>query len=67
LRIHLDAAVRVKRFADDASVIGEGSRISLGAEFVQQVRRPLNVGEEERDCSGGEVTRHTVMMRRSRG
>ena len=55
----------VKRFTDDASVLGEGSRIALGAEFVQQVRRSLNVGEEERDCSGGQLTHHTRMMRQN--
>ena len=49
LRVDLDAAVRREGGAQDAPVLGERLRVALGAERVQQPRRALDVGEEERD------------------
>jgi hypothetical protein len=41
-------------------MLRERLRILTGAQFVQQVRRPLDIGEEESDGSGGEIAAHGV-------
>ena len=49
LRVDLDPALGGARLADHAAVLGERLRVRLGAELVQQLRRALDVGEEEGD------------------
>ena len=39
-------------------MLGERVRVRLGAELVQQLRRALDVGEEEGDGAGGEIAPH---------
>ena len=56
LRVHLDAAVGGEGLAEHATVLGERLRVRLRPELVQQLRRALDVREEERDRAGGEVT-----------
>ena len=46
--------------ADDAPVLGERLGVALGAERVQELRRALDVGEEEGDGAGGEVVAHAA-------
>jgi hypothetical protein len=58
LRIDLDAAIRAERFAQDAAMLHQGRRILNGAQAVQQLRRTLNVREEEADRSGRELALH---------
>ena len=49
LRVHLDAVRGRARVPDHATVLGQRLRVPLGAELVQQTRRALDVGEQERD------------------
>ena len=55
LRVHLDASVAGERLAQDRAVLGELVRVRLGTELVQQPRGALDVREEERDRSAGEL------------
>jgi hypothetical protein len=48
LRVDLDAAVRLDGLAHEAAVFRERVRVSL-AQVLEQARRPLDVGEEQRD------------------
>ena len=53
LRVHLDAVVPREGVADRAPVLGE--EIGVGRPvLLQQARRPLDVGEEERHRAGGQ-------------
>ena len=58
LRVHLDPVVRGARFADHASVLGERLGVRLGAKLVQQLRRALDVREEESDRAARQVAAH---------
>ena len=58
LRVHLDPAVRGAGRADQAPVLRERLGVALGAELVQQPRRPLHVREEERDRAGRKLAAH---------
>ena len=51
LRVDLDAAVRRRRLAHDPPVLGERVGVPRRPELVQQPRRPLDVGEEQRHRS----------------
>jgi hypothetical protein len=42
-------------------VLGERVRIRLGTELTQQLRRPLDVREEERDRAGREVAHGEII------
>ena len=55
LRVDLDPAVLVDRLADDAMVPGQDVRV-LVAELMEQLRRALDVGEEEGDGSGRQLS-----------
>ena len=55
LRVDLDAAVRGRRLAHDAPVLRERVGVARRPELVQQARRALDVGEEERDRSPAEA------------
>ena len=48
LRVDLDAAVRRRRLAHDPPVLGERVRVARRPERVEQARRALDVGEEQR-------------------
>ncbi len=52
LRVHLDAAVSAERLPQHAPVFDQGLVVRLGPELVQQLRRALDVREEERDGAG---------------
>jgi len=54
LGVDLDPLVRRHRFADQPPVLGENPLIAR-AELLEQLRRPLNVSEEEGDSARGEV------------
>ena len=60
LRVHLDAALGRAGVADDASVLGERLRVLLCAELVQELRRALDVSEEEGDGAGREIVSHAT-------
>jgi hypothetical protein len=55
LRVDLDAAVDAERGAQDAAVLRERLGVGFGAQLVQQLRRALDVGEDEGDGSGREL------------
>ena len=44
----------------DAPVLGERVGVPLGAELVQELRRALDVGEEEGDRARGEIAPHVA-------
>ena len=48
LGVDLDAAVRRRRLAHDPPVLGERLGVPSRPEGVEQARRPLDVGEEQR-------------------
>ena len=48
--------------ADHAAVLGQRLGVRLRAELVQQPRRALDVGEEERDGAGRERLAHAWIM-----
>ena len=58
LRVHLDAVVVRASFTDHAPMLGKRLGIGLGPELVQQLRRALDVREEEGDGAGGKVAPH---------
>ena len=58
LSVDLDAAVVRERIAQQAPVLAQGPGICLGTEVVEQPGRAFDVGEEERDCSGRQISRH---------
>ena len=58
LRIHLDPALSRAGRANDPAVLGEHICVALRAERVQEPRRALDVGEEERDSAGRKVVTH---------
>ena len=58
LRVDLDPAVRGKSFPQNAPMLGERLRVRFRAEVVQQLRRPLDIGEEEGDRSLRQVAQH---------
>ena len=60
LRIDLDPALPGAGLADDAAVLGERIGVGLGAELVQELRRALDVGEEEGNGAGREVVAHAA-------
>ena len=53
LRIDLRPAVRSEGLADDLPVVSCHVRVCV-TELLQEPRRSLDVGEDERDCSGGQ-------------
>jgi len=67
LRVDLDAAVGVEGLAQDAAMLRQRRRIPLGTQLVEQLRRPLDVGEEEGDGSGRKVALHSIIMNQRGG
>ena len=59
LRVHLGAAALAETLADDPPVRRHDVAVGV-AELLQQPRRPLDVGEDERDRSAGEA--HAVSI-----
>ncbi len=55
LGVDLDPPVAHERLAQHAAVVGEEVGVG-GAELVQETSRALDVGEEERDGAGREIT-----------
>ena len=67
LRVDLDPAFGRARLAHDGAVLGESVGVRVRAELVQELRRALDVGEEEGDGAGREVGSHArVIIRLSR-
>ena len=60
LRVHLDAALGSARLADHAAMLGERLGVRLCAQLVEQLRRALDVREEEGDGAGGKVSSHAI-------
>ena len=58
LRVHLDATMRRERLAQRPAVLRERVSRRRRSETVQQPRRALHVGEEERDGAGRQVGPH---------
>jgi hypothetical protein len=58
LGVDLDAAVLRERAADHAPVLLELLRVARRAELLEQPRRPVHVGEQERDRAGRQVEPH---------
>ena len=67
LGVDLDAAVRDERIAKDTPVLRECLGVRVRAERVQQPRRALDVGEEERDGSAREIGAHRRVIDRTTG
>ena len=65
LRVHLHAAVYGTCLPDDRSVIRKCLRVPLRAELVQQLRRTLDIREDERDGAGRKLGSHTGIIRGS--
>src|SRR5215203_5261013 len=63
LRVDLDATVALDRLSQDAMVLAECLVVGLGAKLVQQVRRALDVREEEGDGAGGQRAHRRMMPR----
>ena len=62
LRVHLDSALGRARLANQPAVLGERLRVRIGAECVKELRRSLDVGEEEGDGTEGEVGPHAARI-----
>ena len=60
LGVDLDAAVGGEGVAQEAAVLGQRIGVALGAEGVEQLRRALDVGEQEGDRAGWKVARHVA-------
>ena len=60
LRVDLDPVLGSARLTDDATVLRKRLRVRVGAELAQELRRALDVGEEEGDRSGREVLSHAT-------
>ncbi len=56
LRIDLDALIGRERHTQDTAMLRQHPRVLLRAQFMQQLRRTLDVGEEEGDGAGGQIT-----------
>ena len=60
LGVHFDAVFGGASLADDAAVFSERVCVRLRAELVQEPRRALNIGEEERDRAGRKIRSHAA-------
>jgi hypothetical protein len=58
LRMHLNPPVAGTRLTDDPPVCGKRLRIALRSQVVQELRRPLDIREEESDCAGRKLPMH---------
>ena len=58
LCIHLDPAQRSERTAHDPPVLGEGFRVAIGSQLVQELRRALDVRDQKRDGATWKVPPH---------
>ncbi len=58
LCVHFLAAVRGEGLAQEALVLGEHAAVSVSKQ-LQQLRRPLHVGERKGDCAPGPLA-HAV-------
>jgi hypothetical protein len=65
LGVDLDAAVTDEGLAKDPSVFFQSLRVRVRTEVVQELRRTLDVGEQEGDSPGREIAAHMRMMRQT--
>ena len=65
LCVHLDAIARSAGISDDLPVLGESFRVPFRSQFVQQLRRSLDIREEEGDGAGRKVLSHDAIIRRA--
>ena len=63
LRVDLDPVVPPPRLPQRAAVLGKHLRIPV-AQLLEQPRRPLDVGEEERHRPGRELGLHPPILSR---
>lgn len=63
LRVHLDAVASRKRISDDAPVAGEHLAVVV-AQPLQELRRVLDVGEDERDGAYGQLGDEAIVVGR---
>ncbi|MEO5576450.1 MAG: hypothetical protein ABIR67_08875 [Gaiellaceae bacterium] len=61
LGVDLDAVVGAKSLPEEPAVLVECGRV-LVAEFVEELRRALDIGEEERDDTRGKTSVHETIM-----
>ena len=54
LGVDLDPVLALERLTQDGPVFGKRGCVTVRAELVQQPRRSLDVGEEERDRAAGQ-------------
>ena len=64
LRVDLDAPIGRERLTQDAAMLGKRPGVVLGTEFVQQLRRALDVREEKRHRPGRELWLHPPILSR---
>ena len=62
LGVDLDTAVVRERRTEDAAVLGERVGICLRTQLVKEPGRALDVGEEEGNGSGRQISLHERMM-----
>jgi hypothetical protein len=62
LRVHLDPAVRGERGSQQAAMVGQRIGVRSRSEGVQEPRRALDVGEEERDRASGQIRPHAAEL-----
>ena len=64
LRVDLDAPIGRERLTQDATMLGKRPGVVLGTEFMQQLRRALDVREEKRHRPGRELGLHPSILSR---
>jgi hypothetical protein len=59
LRIYLNAPVIRERLAQEATMFGQGFRAARFTKRLQELRRTLDVREQERDGSRRKIAHHS--------
>jgi hypothetical protein len=62
LRIDLDPVVAGERITNRTAMVAERVGVAVGTQLVQEPRRALDVGEQERDRSGRELAGHAAIQ-----
>ena len=60
LRVDLDPILLRTSLPHNSPMLGEGARVRLCAELMQELRRALDIGEEEGHGAGREVVAHAA-------
>src|SRR5207248_1531952 len=64
LRIYLDPVVANEDLTQCAAMLGQRGCVGIGADLLQEPRRPLDVGEDKRDRSDRKLARHPAIQAR---